>query len=240
MPNAQRPLFIDLNADIGEGFPWDDELMAIVTSGNVGLGDHAGSPELTVETAERWFAAGKAIGLHPGYPDRDNMGRRSPVSFTEGKTWGADLFAQVHRATVGRLIWRYLKPHGAFYNNSGWNALPSAIFSLQHLSHFARLPLLGLADTPHEALARREGLAFFREGFADRRYTEEGQLVSRSEPSAVIESDTEAAEQAVRLALSGRFDSLCLHGDKPDCVVRARAVRSALEREGFALAPFAP
>ncbi|CAN5650264.1 5-oxoprolinase subunit PxpA [soil metagenome] len=229
---------IDLNADIGEGFPWDDALIELVTSGNVCLGGHAGSQELTLETANRWVTAGRSIGLHPGYPDRDGMGRRSPIDNEIAKTWGTDIFAQTQRAFSGREGWSYLKPHGAFYNDAAQGAV-AANFSLDHILHRAKLPLLGLPDTHHPLSAKRERVRFYREGFADRRYTEGGLLLPRIDPGALIESNEEAAEQAVQLALSGGFDSLCLHGDKPGCVERAQAVRISLEKAGFTIAPFA-
>lgn len=229
---------VDLNADVGEGFPWDDALMEVVTSGNVCLGGHAGSPELTRATAERWREAGRAVGLHPGYPDRDSMGRLSPSGRDIATTWGNELFVQTQRM-LSLNLWSYLKPHGAFYNDAA-GGMVAAVFSLDHLVHLARLPLLGLPDTFHPLSARREEVGFFREGFADRRTTEGGVLLPRSDSRALFESDVEAAEQAVRLAQSGLVDSICLHGDKPGCVERAIAVRKALESVGFTIAPFLP
>ncbi|RYG47472.1 LamB/YcsF family protein [bacterium] len=233
---------MDLNADVGEGFPWDEDLMAIVTSGNVCLGGHAGYAELTRFTAIRWREYGRAIGMHPGYPDRDQMGRRSPLPEAR-LSWESEAIDQTNAfLTVGMRegrSWRYLKPHGALYHDSAkdWTEAGQAV---QFMLRESRLPLLGLPGSDHERIAELAKVSFYREGFADRRYRDDGTLVPRTEPNATIESDDEAAEHAVRLALSGRFDSLCLHGDKPGCVERALAVRAALEREGFTIAPFAP
>ena len=68
---------IDLNVDIGEGFPHDRELLAFASSANVCCGTHAGSRELTIETVELCREHGLRVGAHPGYPDRASMGRQS-------------------------------------------------------------------------------------------------------------------------------------------------------------------
>jgi UPF0271 protein len=40
------------------------------------------------------------------------------------------------------------------------------------------------------------------------------------------------------VALAPSVDSLCVHGDSPDAVTAAHAVRRALEAAGWSLAPF--
>src|SRR5262249_14737936 len=81
--------------------------------------------------------------------------------------------------------------------------------------------------------ARARGLRYRREGFADRGYRGDGSLVPRGEPGALLTDPDACAEQALRLAASGRFDTLCLHGDTPGAVALARAVRAALEGQGL-------
>ena len=113
------------------------------------------------------------------------------------------------------------------------------------------LPVLGL---PGSALLRRAGAAGLRtvtEGFADRGYTSAGTLVPRREPGALVHDPAVVAERAVRMAAHGEVvavdgtrvlvdvESVCVHGDTPGAVAMARAVRTALEAAGVALAPFA-
>jgi UPF0271 protein len=71
------------------------------------------------------------------------------------------------------------------------------------------------------------------EGFADRRYQDDGSLQPRSQPGAVIESPEEAVAQALALANSGRFETLCAHGDGGHAATLLLAIRSALENAGF-------
>src|SRR5476651_1132837 len=66
---------IDLNVDIGEGFPYDRELLKFASSANVCCGVHAGSDELSRETVALCKTQRVRIGAHPGYPDRESMGR---------------------------------------------------------------------------------------------------------------------------------------------------------------------
>ena len=49
-----------------------------------------------------------------------------------------------------------------------------------------------------------------------------------------------AAEQAVSLARSGRYDTICVHGDTPGAAAIAGAVRAALDEAGIETAPLAP
>ncbi len=76
-------------------------------------------------------------------------------------------------------------------------------------------------------------LGYAREGFADRRYGPEGKLLARGEPEALIDDPEACATQAVLLARAGEVDTICVHGDTPNAVLIARAVRSALEGKGL-------
>ena len=108
------------------------------------------------------------------------------------------------------------------------------------------LPVLGLGGEIADAAAEA-GLPFVREAFLDRAYTPEGALVPRGEPGAVLHSADAVAARAVRLVREGVVEaidgtlveagaaSLCVHGDTPEAVAMARAVRAALEREGVVI-----
>jgi UPF0271 protein len=76
-------------------------------------------------------------------------------------------------------------------------------------------------------------LRYAREGFADRTYDEHGGLVPRGAPDDVLVDPTVCAEQAVRLAEGGTVQTICVHGDNPQAVAIARAVRAALEEHAL-------
>lgn len=245
---------IDLNVDIGEGFPHDEDLLDFATSANVGCGEHAGSWDLTQTTIDLCQRKGVRIGCHPGYPDRDSFGRR-PMEIEEHSRFLRSIFAQVERFhEIVRPA--YLKPHGAFYNQTAqllppswvpsddrWRALidedpigqalgaiPGA-GSLGMLLRIHRTPLMGLPLTAHEEIAKRSEIAFLREGFADRAYTEGGLLIPRSEPGAVLEDPELVKSQVLRIA--PHVDTICLHGDTPNALEFAELVFRTLRDRGF-------
>lgn len=78
---------------------------------------------------------------------------------------------------------------------------------------------------------------------------DDGTLVPRGREGAVLTDPAEIAERAVRLALEGvvttvsghdlavDVDTILVHGDTPDAVATATAVRQALEDAGVRVAP---
>ncbi|MCX7799604.1 MAG: LamB/YcsF family protein [Fimbriimonadales bacterium] len=220
---------VDLNVDVAEGFPFDRELLRVATSANVACGEHAGSTELARETAILCRDLGVVVGAHPGYPDRARMGREpwpSPAAAWDSLQRQVELLM-----TLGAC---YLKPHGALYNQS-CDPGPAAELLARLVEKF-RLPLIGLAATEHERVAREVGVPFAREGFADRRLLPNGRLAPRSEPGAVLHRADEVVANAISLAPS--VDAICLHGDTPGCVELARGVRRGLEAAGWRIEPW--
>lgn len=216
---------VDLNVDVGEGFPHDRELLNMATSANVCCGSHAGSPELTRATVHLAREHGVGVGAHPGFPDRPAMGREPwPVArMTEAED---SLLSQL--ASVSEDA-QYLKPHGALYNQSA--SQEAWARALARLLRATGLPLFGLPGTLHVQAAREAGVRFVAEGFAERAYRPDGHLVPRGDPGAEIETSEAAAVQA--LALAERVETICIHGDRLGAVEILRGVRTALVTEGF-------
>ena len=123
----------------------------------------------------------------------------------------------------------YVKPHGALYNDMMRSpAIMQAV--MEAVAAFKRehnLSLMVQATAENNRLiqeARVYDLDLIFEGFADRRYTDEGFLMSRSLPGAVL-SEKAAFAQARQLIEEGTVttasekrialdvDSLCVHGD---------------------------
>ena len=237
---------IDLNADLGEGDPYDEELLQVVSSCNVACGGHAGDAESMALTVRSSIANGVAVGAHPGYPDRDGFGRKSGFmegdalyeSLTEQVTALADVAAQLG----ARLV--HVKPHGALYNDAVGDRALADIIARVAAEAPGEPAFVGMAATELEFAAQRHGLDFIAEAFVDRAYQPDGTLVPRSEPGAVHEDLNVATTQAVRLAEDGettarngdtvkvRADTLCIHGDTPGAAEKARAVRDVLESHG--------
>lgn len=232
---------IDLNADAGERddlLASDSALLGLVTSVNVACGGHAGTEQLMRAVIKRAADQGVAIGAHPGYADPEGFGRKD-------MGLAPDAVYTLCREQVGRLArvaaadgltLSHAKPHGALYHRAmtepdvaeavGRGCL-DAVAEVSG-DPFASLVFFGLPKTPGIARWEEMDLPVRREGFADRRYGPDGSLIARSEPDAVLHDAGAAAAQALSLARSGDFDTLCVHGDSPEALAIARAVREAL------------
>ncbi|WP_329407788.1 LamB/YcsF family protein [Streptomyces sp. NBC_00704] len=249
---------IDLNADLGEGFGrWrltdDEHLLSVVTSANVACGFHAGDPVTMRRVCALAAERGVTIGAQVSYRDLAGFGRRAmdvpaeelaaEVAYQIG---ALEVFARAAGARVA-----YVKPHGALYNRVVHDEEQAGAVIAGVLLADASLPVLGLPGSRLLDRAREAGLPVVPEAFADRAYTEQGTLVPRGRPGAVISDPEAVVARSVSLARSGRVDShagssvavrarsLCLHGDTPGAVELARRVRRRLEESGVRVEAFA-
>ena len=223
---------IDLNADLGEGDPHDAELLTIVSSCNIACGGHAGDDASMRATIASAISNSVAIGAHPSYPDREGFGRRS--NFLAGDELRVSLLAQINKlASIANELGAalvHIKPHGALYNDAVNDRDLADLVAGCVATAAPGTAFVGLPDSEMQRAANRHSLNFVAEGFIDRAYQDDGQLVPRSEPGAVHKSLELILPQAVSLV--GKVDTLCIHGDTPGAVTAATAVRDALESQG--------
>ena len=220
-------------ADVGEGVDGDEALLALIDSANVACGVHAGSLSVTMATVSLCRALGVEVGAHPGYDDRASFGRADlPL--------GVDEIEQLVAFQVGGLAAiapvAYVKPHGALYHRCQGD--PAAADALARVAKAHGVGVVGQPGREILAAANRAGIPGYREGYADRLMLADGSLAPRSRPGAVLDS-RRAVEQALTLAASNLYDTICLHGDSPGAVETAAAVRSALRAAGIGTAPMA-
>jgi UPF0271 protein len=215
---------VDLNVDLGEGFPDDARLLTIATSANVACGEHAGSWEATLATIALCRERGVRIGAHPGYPDRANLGR---VHLDPADSRVADSLRNQILRFRAVCVPAYLKPHGAFYQAIAEGSEPAIALARELMELAETDRLMGMPGTGHE----RVGGRLIREGFADRRYLPDGRLAPRTLPGAMLIDSAEIAAQVRRLAPT--VDSLCVHGDETRAVQTATLVRRTLEEKGY-------
>jgi len=235
---------IDLNADLGESFGrWtlgdDAALMPIITSANVACGFHAGDPTTLRRTCEASVAHGVVIGAQVGYPDLLGFGRRfmemAPAELTDAVLYQLSALDGLARVAGARV--RYVKPHGALYNSIVHHEAQAAAVVEAVAAYDPALPLMGLPKSAVERAADARGLRFVVEGFADRGYTDDGRLIPRSEPGALLTDPADIARQAAAL-VAWRVESICVHGDSPNAAASAAAARAALVELGLSLEPF--
>jgi len=245
---------IDLNADLGEGDPCDEELLQIVSSCNIACGGHTGDASSMAATIRTAIANGVAVGAHPGYPDRDGFGRVS--GYLRGDALYVSLSEQVtaladHAAELGTRL-RHVKAHGALYNDAVRDAELATIIARVTAEAPGAPALVGMAGSELQSAAVTHGLAFIAEAFVDRAYEPDGTLVPRSEPGAVHSEIAVVSNQAVSLAkhasvtsrngevISVEAQTLCIHGDTPGAAQAAKAVREVLENRGVDIRAVAP
>lgn len=249
---------IDLNADLGESYgPWtmgDDEAMLdIVTSANVACGFHGGDPVVMKETVARCAARGVAIGAHPSFDDRRGFGRRRMDM--PGDELAALLVYQIGAlqatATAAGQRVTHAKLHGALANMASEDAgvAAAAIGAVKSVDPALVIVAMASTELEHQALALDMPIA--REIYADRAYNDDGTLVSRAVPGAVIHDPVQAAERVVRAVDEQAVTSVngvkvpvvpetvCVHGDNPAAVALASRVRERLETSGVSVVPFA-
>jgi UPF0271 protein len=230
----EQAMRVDLNCDLGEGCTSDADLMGLITSANVCCGIHAGDPLTADRTLVLAAQHGVRVGAHPGYADREHMGRREMTLPAEQVR--AEIIYQVSAlqglACARGLTIAYVKLHGALYNQA--NREPSLAALVASTAKVLGLPVMGLPDSALET-ACLGMVGYIREGFADRRYRPDGSLVPRTEPDAFVTSPAEAVSQAFWLIRERGVESLCVHGDNPEALSFVRGLRDALTAAGVEL-----
>ena len=222
---------MNIAADVGEGAGEDGAILDQVDSASVACGVHAGSPAVSVATALECIRRGIEVGAHPGYDDREGFGRTDqPLTPAEIER----LVATQVEALAAVVPLAYLKPHGALYHRCQRD--PEAADALARVGRRYGIGLVGQPGFEILSAAARAGLPGYREGYVDRGLLPDGRLVPRDRPGALLRPD-KAAEQAVRLTGTNRFDTLCLHGDSPGAAAVAFAVRRALREAGVHTGP---
>ena len=251
-------LKIDLNCDLGESFGnykigLDEEVISYISSANVACGFHASDPLVMEKTVEMAKKAGVAVGAHPGFPDLVGFGRRNMnVSCPELKSMvlyqlGAlDAFCRKSGIKM-----QHVKPHGAMYNMAAKDEKMAEAIAEAIAIYDPSIILLGLSGSQMLKAGEKVGLVCKKEVFADRAYEEDGSLVSRTKPGAVIQDQDQAIQRVVDMVRFGRVksisgkeisvepDSVCVHGDNPKALDFVVAISNRLKEEGIVISPMA-
>jgi len=246
---------IDLNSDLGEGAGFDDELLTLVTSANIACGFHAGDADTMKQTIAAARSRGVAVGAHPSLFDRENFGRTElavrPEQVFEAVVYQIGVFQAIAESCGVRP--NHIKPHGALYNMAARDrefadAVVKAVASTD-----STLLLFAPGGSALGSAAQTGGVSVVAEVFADRNYLNNGALVPRTRPDALLKDPEAAALRVVRMLREGkvksvegqdvaiRAETVCVHGDTPGAVAFARALRGHLEEQGVEIrAPVRP
>lgn len=245
---------IDLSCDMGEAFgnyimPNDEALLDYISSASIACGFHAGDPGVMQNTVAAAIKKGVAIGAHPGLPDLQGFGRRemqiSPKEAYQMVLYQIGALYAFIKAAGGRL--NHVKAHGALYNMAGRDpALAKAIVDAVH-DFDPGLILFALAGSEMVVAAKKTGLAYASEVFADRTYQDDGSLTPRTHPDALITDEQQSLKQVLMMVnhqqvvsvskktINLRADSLCLHGDGIHAIEFAKTIHKTLIDEGVTI-----
>ena len=249
---------IDLNCDLGESFGnyklgLDEEVIKYISSANIACGYHASDPLVMSQSVKSAKENGVAVGAHPGFPDLMGFGRRNmSVQPHEAKAYVQYQVGALNAFCCANGVKLcHVKPHGALYNMAGKDyalskAICEGIYEID-----PDIILLGLSGSQMLKAAADTGLRCAMEVFADRAYEEDGSLVARTKPGAVITDENESISRVIGMVKNGtvtaitgkeipiQAQSVCVHGDGVKALEFVKKIKAALENEGIEIAPLA-
>ena len=245
---------ININCDLGEkskhhSNKYDPDLLEIVNSANIACGFHAGDKETMSQTIKISKKNDVSIGAHPSFNDPENFGRkRMSLSNLEIRRLIIDQYeilqriAEKYDETV-----THIKPHGAL-NNMACEDIELAKIIAQTICEISKdLIYLVPTGSKMEQAAKKLDMKIACEIFADRNYEDDGNLVSRKKPHAII-TDPDKAKKHVLIMVknqslnchSGKqipceIDSVCIHGDNISSLATAKSIKDNLVDNGLIL-----
>ena len=247
---------ININCDLGEkskhhSNKHDPDLLKIVNSANVACGYHAGDEETMYQTIEISKKNGVSIGAHPSFNDPENFGReRMNLSSSEIRKLIIDQYeilqkiALKHNESVS-----HIKPHGALNNMACEDIEHSTILAKAIKEIDKDLIYLVPTGSKMESAAKKLDMKIACEIFADRNYEDNGNLVSRKKPHALITNPEQAKKHVLSMVKnqainchSGKqipceIDSVCIHGDNLSSLATAKSIRNNLVENNLKLKP---
>ena len=247
---------IDLNADLGEGYgPWrmgeDEALLALLSSANVACGFHAGDAVIMDRTVRLALQHGVDVGAHVGFPDRQGFGRRvmqiDVDELAAMVTYQLGALAGIARAAGHRMT--HMSFHGALGNLAAADAALAGPLLRAVAAFDPALIVSSSSSRAMEGAAAKCGLRVATTFLADRAYDDEGLLVPRKLPGAVIHDEAAVLARVRRLldegsvvthsgkTLAMRAHSILLHGDTPGAVALAATLRREIEAGGGRIVP---
>ena len=245
---------ININCDLGEkskhhSNKYDPDLLEIINSANVACGYHAGDEETMNQVIKISKKNGVSIGAHPSFNDPENFGReRMNLSSSEIKKLIIDQYEILQKIASehGEKV-SHIKPHGAL-NNMACEDIELATTLAKTIKDINKeLIYLVPTGSKMQQAAKKLDMKFACEIFADRNYEDDGNLVSRKKPHALIIDPEQAKKHVLRMVQtqslnchSGKqipcdIDSVCIHGDNLSSLATAKSIKDNLVENGMRL-----
>jgi len=247
---------ININCDLGEKSKHhsnhnDPKLLDIVNSANVACGYHAGDDQSMNEVVEISKKNQVSIGAHPSFNDPENFGRkRMNLNPSEIRKLIIDQYVILQNiaSNHGENV-THIKPHGALNNMACEDIELATIIAKAVYEIDKNLIYLVPTGSKMELTAKKLNMNIACEIFADRNYEDDGNLVSRAKPHALITDPEEAKKHVLTMVKnqainchSGKqipceIDSVCIHGDNESSLSTAKSIKKNLEENGLELKP---
>ena len=245
---------ININCDLGEkskhhSNKHDPDLLEIVNSANVACGYHAGDEETMDQVIKISKKNGVSIGAHPSFNDPENFGReRMNLSSFEITKLIIDQYEILQKIALkhGENV-SHMKPHGAL-NNMACEDIELATTLAKTIKGISKdLIYLVPTGSKMEVAAKKLDMKIACEIFADRNYEDDGNLVSRKKPHALITDPKQAQKHVLKMVKtqslnchSGKqipceIDSVCIHGDNQSSLATAKSIKNNLVENGLEL-----
>ena len=249
-----KSMEININCDLGEkskhhSNKYDPDLLEIINSANVACGYHAGDKETMNQVIKISKKNGVSIGAHPSFNDPENFGReRMNLSSSEIKKLIVDQYDILQKiASENEENVSHIKPHGAL-NNMACEDIELATTLAKTIKDINKdLIYLVPTGSKMQQAAKKLGMKFACEIFADRNYEDDGNLVSRKKPHALIIDPEQAKKLVLKMVQtqslnchSGKqipceIDSVCIHGDNLSALATAKSIKENLIENGLEL-----
>ena len=247
---------ININCDLGEKSKFhsienDPALLDIVNSANVACGYHAGDSDTMRMVVQISKKNGVSIGAHPSFNDPENFGRkRMNLNSSEISKLIIDQFQTLNKIAqeYGEKV-THIKPHGAL-NNMACEDLELATLLAKTIYQIDKeIIYLVPTGSKMEIAAKKLNMKIACEIFADRNYEDNGNLVSRKKPHALITNPEQAKKHVLSMVKnqslnchSGKqipceIDSVCIHGDNESSLATAKSIKKNLIDNGLKLKP---
>lgn len=238
---------IDLNCDLGEGFPNDAAIMPYISSCNIACGGHFGSKETITQTINLAKDNNVKIGAHPSYPDTINFGRKTIIIDKESfiKTIKEQITLFFTCAAVANTNVNHIKAHGALYNDLVHDE-ERVNWYLKAVNEYKNnIKLYVPFNSLIAKRALENGFNIAYEAFADRNYTNALTLVPRSFPNAIIKKNDEVLRHILALCVEKKVttiegkqitikaDTICVHGDNENAIEIAKLINNILKENNI-------
>jgi len=247
---------ININCDLGEKSKFhstenDPDLLNIVNSANIACGYHAGDEPTMNKIIDISIKNDVSIGAHPSFNDPDNFGRkRMNLNSSEVRKLIFDQY-EILQTVASKYSENvtHIKPHGAL-NNMACEDIDLATTIAKAINEISKdMIYLVPTGSKMETAAKKLNMKIACEIFADRNYEDDGNLISRSKPNALITDPEKAKTHVLQMIknqtincfsgkqISCEIDSVCIHGDNKSSLATAKSIKENLIENKLILKP---